>query len=329
MSVIHRVRVSLLAMVTVSAIGVGGYMALGYTPLEAFYQTVITITTVGFREVHPLSATGQLFTIALIVVGVGTAFYTFTALLETFIEGQLFDHFGRRRMERQLAEVKDHVIVCGWGRVGRALARTLDGTGLEVVVVDPDLDRLSTAPGLYVHGDATTDRILMDAGIDRARALVAATGTDADNLFITLSAHNLRPDLFIVSRARVEESEGKLKQAGATRVVNPQSIGGARMAAFVEQPHVMDFFDVVMHDASLEFRLEEVAVSASSPLAGVTLREAEIRAKTGALILALRDLTGKFLTNPDPDEMIAGGEVLIAIGTAEQLRKLASAAASR
>jgi voltage-gated potassium channel len=326
MSIIGRLRLSLVALGLVTVGGTLGYHLMGYTALEALYQTVITISTVGFREVRPLSPFGQVFTIVLILVGVGTALYTFTILLETFIEGSLFDHFGRRRMERHLETVNGHVIICGWGRVGRSLARQLEASELEVVVIDTDVDRLETAGPLWVEGDATSDRVLLEAGIDRARALVAATDTDAANLFITLSARNLNSELFIVTRARVEESEAKLKQAGASRVVNPQSIGGARMAAFVEQPHVMDFFDVVMHDGSLEFRLEEIRVSASSPLAGVTLRDAEIRGRTGALVLALRDLTGKFITNPNPDEMIAGGEVLIAIGTAEQLRRLSHAA---
>lgn len=330
MSVLGRLRVSLLAMALVTSLGVLGYVIIfGFTVLEALYQTVTTITTVGFREVHPLGPGGQAFTIGLILVGVGTALYTFSVLLETFIEGSLLDHFGRRRMERQLATLRDHVIICGWGRVGRALARQLEQAGSTVVVIDLDEDRLAGAGDLYVLGDATNDAVLAEAGIGRAKALIAATDTDAANLFITLSAHNLRPDLFIVARARVEETEPKLKQAGASRVVNPQSIGGARMAAFVEQPHVMDFLDVVMHDGSIEFRLEEIPVAATSPLAGVTLRDAEIRSRTGALVLALRDLTGRFVTNPSADEMIAGGEVLIAIGTAEQLERLSRSAAGR
>jgi voltage-gated potassium channel len=177
-----------------------------------------------------------------------------------------------------------------------------------------------------VQGDATMDEVLKEAGIDRARVLVTALNTDAANLFVTLTARSLRPDLFIVARARLESSEAKLTQAGADRVVNPQGIGGARMAAFVLQPHVAEFLDVVMHDGSLEFRLEEIPLPDQSPLAGKSLRDAHIRDSTGALILALRDATGEFTTNPPPETELCAGQILIAIGTDTQLRALAAAA---
>jgi voltage-gated potassium channel len=175
-----------------------------------------------------------------------------------------------------------------------------------------------------LHGDATDDAVLEAAGIDRARALVAALNADADNLYVTLTARGLRKNLFIVSRARVTSSEGKLLQAGADRVVNPQRIGGDRMAAFVRHPHVAEFLDVVMHDENLEFRLEEIEVTDGSPLAGRTLREASIRENTGALILAMRGGTGRFTTNPDPEARIGIGHILIAIGTGGQLASLES-----
>jgi voltage-gated potassium channel len=180
-----------------------------------------------------------------------------------------------------------------------------------------------------VVGEATEDRVLCEAGIQRARVLVTALTTDADNLFVTLSGRAIRPDLFIVARARLEDSQDKLTRAGADRVVNPQSIGGQRMAAFVLQPHVAEFLDVVMHDGTLEFRLEEVAVPHGSPLAGVSLRDAHIRDHTGSMILALRDGDGTFTTNPPPETMLAAGQILIAIGTEAQLKALAEAAEVR
>ena len=305
--------------------GVAGYMLLGFSLLDAVYQTTITVTTVGFREVRPLSSAGKVFTIVLILLGVGTVLYTFTTLVEAVVEGQLLSR-GRRRMERQVAGLSGHVIVCGWGRVGRVIARYVAGGGQEVVVVDRDPDRLAEVPHPTVQGDCTDDTVLVQAGIERCRVLVAALDTDADNLYVTLSGRTLRPDLFVIARARVEASEEKLRRAGANRVVNPQHIGGARMAAFALQPHVAEFLDVVMHDGSLQFRLEEVKVAPSSPLAGHSLRDSHIRDHTGALVLALRDGDGGFATNPDPSTVVQPGQVLIAIGTDEQLRRLVDAA---
>ena len=329
MSISGRLRASLIALALVIAGGSLGYVLLGFTVLDAIYQTVTTITTVGFREVEPLNDAGKVFTMALILLGTGTALYTFSLLLETFIEGRLRELLGRRRMERQITAMRDHVIICGWGRVGRALAKSLASTKTDFVVVDTDGERLAGVAALTVEGDATDDAVLEAAGIDRARALVAATDTDAANLFITVSARAMRPDLFILARVRTEANEGKMARAGANKVVNPQSIGGARMAAFVSQPHVADFLDVVMHDGPLEFRLEEIPISATSPLAGTTLRDAEIRSRTGALVLALRDVTGRFNTNPPADTQLAGGQVLIAIGTPDELKVLASVAGVR
>lgn len=326
----RRVRVGLVLFGAVLVGGTVGYVALGFPLLDAAYQTVTTVTTVGYREVRPLTTVGKVFTMALILSGVGTALYTFGLLLEVLIEGELRDVFRRRRMEREIERLSGHVIVCGWGRVGREVARFLAGAGERVVVVDRDPDRLAlAATHLQVLGDATDDETLRRAGVARARALVAALDTDADNLFVTVSSRALRPDLVIIARARDESSEAKLLRAGATRVVNPQRIGGGRMAAFARQPHVVDFLDVVMHDGSLEFRLEEVAVPPESPLSGCTLRDAQIRDRTGALVLAIRSPDGTFATNPSPETAIRPGDILIAIGTTAQLAALREAACVR
>jgi voltage-gated potassium channel len=324
----RRLRFGLAALVGIIVAGTVGYAALGFPWLDALYQTVTTVTTVGFREVQPLSAGGQAFTIVLILVGVGTALFTFTQVLEVVVEGHVQEVLGRRRMEREIARMAGHVIVCGFGRVGRNLAQYVSSAGEDVVVIDHDPVRAASAEGAahVVQGDATTDEVLKEAGIERARVLVTTLTTDAANLFVTLTARSLRADLFIVARARVESSEAKLAQAGADRVVNPQGIGGARMAAFVLQPHVAEFLDVVMHDGSLEFRLEEVPLPTGSPLAGHSLRAAHIRDSTGALILALRDSGGAFTTNPPPETVLEAGQILIAIGTEGQLKALADAA---
>jgi voltage-gated potassium channel len=318
----QRLRVGLLLLLVVVLVGTAGYLILGFSAIDAVYQTVITISTVGYREAESLSTGGKIFTIFVILGGVGTAAFTFSVLVELFVEGQISQLLGRRRMDRKIAGLNDHVIICGWGRVGRSVARWFPEGGPGFVVIDRDPARLATVPGLTLEGDATDDAILQQAGIDRARALVAALNADADNLYVTLSARGLRRDLFIVSRARVSSSEGKLLQAGANRVVNPQRLGGDRMAAFVRHPHVAEFLDVVMHDENLEFRLEEVKVGEGSPLVGRTLREANIREETGALVLALRAGEGRFTTNPHPEMRIGEGHILIAIGTGEQLTAL-------
>jgi voltage-gated potassium channel len=305
----------------VLVIGTVGYLALGLSFLDAVYQSVTTVTTVGFREVGEPTAGFRAFTIVLVLLGVGSALYALGVLLESLVEGAVAQRFGRRRMERQLTQLHDHVIVCGWGRVGRSIVDAFSGTAT-TVVVDNDPDRIATVEGLAVLGDATDEAVLRRAGIARARALVAALNTDADNVYVTLCARRLCPSLFIVARARVDTAESLLVQAGADRVVNPQAIGGHRMAALVAQPHVADFLDVAMHDAGLEFRLAELTVDATSTVAGKSLRDAHLRDATGALVLAFRSADGAFRTNPDPSELLHPGEVLIAIGTEDQLHAL-------
>ncbi len=323
---VRRIQLALLAVISVMIVGTVGYLLLGFSLLDAVYQTVTTITTVGFREIHPLRAAGKVFTIVLILAGVGTALYAFGVVLETLVEGHLRQHLGRRRMEREIARMTGHAIVCGWGRVGRAVGEYLAGQGADVVVVDNNPERAAAVPYPALTGDVTDDDVLRKAGIMRARSLVAAINTDAENVYITLSARALRPDLVIVARARTEASEPKLLRAGATRVVNPQRIGGQRIAAAALQPNVVEFLDVVMHDGSLEFRLEEVLVRTGSRLAGRTLRETSQGDSTGALVLALRSSDGTFITNPPLTSQIDAGCVLIAIGTREQLTDLERAA---
>lgn len=322
----RNVRIGLGLLGLVLVVGTAGYLALGFDLLNAVYQTVSTITTVGFAAPHRLGAGGKVFTIVLILGGVGTALYTFSTVLEVLIEGHMRDLVRRRRMQRDIDRLDRHVIVCGWGRVGREVARFLTNAGCSVVVIDRDPERLADVAHLSVCGDVTDDEVLLQAGIERASTLVAALDTDSDNLYLTVAGKSMRSDLQIIARARNSSSEAKLLRAGADRVVNPQQLGGDRMASFVTQPHVVDFIDVVMHDGTLKFRLEEQSVSPNSPLAGATIRTSQIRDRTGALVLAIRRPEGDFLTNPSPDTTITAGDVLISVGTAEQLATLAAVA---
>jgi voltage-gated potassium channel len=318
----RRVRLGLGAMALVIVGGTLGYLGLGFSLLDALYETVLTITTVGTNAEHTFAVAGKVFTIAVVLVGAGTALFTFSAVLEVLIEGHMRDLVRRRKMDRDIGQMTNHVVVCGWGRVGREVASFLSRSGRDIVVVDRDAERVSGIPYPFVVGDVTEDSTLFEAGIDRAGALVAALDTDADNLFVTVASRSIRPDVQIIARARNESSGPKLRRAGADRVVNPQQLGGDRMAAFVTQPHVVDFVDVVMHDGTLEFRLEELAVLRSSQLAGNTLRSAHLRDQTGALVLAIRRPDGSFITNPSPEVVIQTGDVLIGVGTAEQLKSL-------
>jgi voltage-gated potassium channel len=232
-----RIRQCLFALAAIIVVGTVGYVLLGFGWLDALYQTVTTVTTVGFREVRALTPVGKVFTIVLILVGVSTALYTFTVLLETLVEGHFLRHLEGRRMERNIERLHGHVIICGWGRVGRASAAHLVDNGAKVVVIDRDETRLEGLPHPYVLGDISDDDVLLAAGIARASALVAALADDADNVYATLSARALRPELVIISRARSEGSMAKLYRAGADEVVNPQLIGGRRMASFaLEHP---------------------------------------------------------------------------------------------
>ena len=319
---LRRLRLAVTLVIAVFLVGTIGYLSFGLTLVEAMYQTVTTISTVGFREIGEFSTAEQLFTMVIIVTGVGTALYTFTLGVQVVVEGQLGDLVGRRRMDKRIAHMRDHVVVCGWGRVGRAVADDLARSGKVVVVVDSDSERLRQLEHPTVIGDATLDATLRAAGIEHASALVAALTGDAENLFVTLSGRSINPGLFIVARAREEESVPKLARAGADRVVNPQELGAARMASFIVRPHIAEFVDVVMHERSLEFRMQEFEVTDDSPIAGKSLREADLRQRANVLVLALRHVDGTFTTNPDPDTVIEPKQVIIAVGTGDDLSRL-------
>lgn len=318
----RRVGSAFLALAVVLGGGTLGYWAIGLRPLDALYQTVTTVSTVGFRELYPSTTTAKVFTIVLILLGVGTVLYAFSVVLEVVIEGDLFDVWGRRRVERKIDELEGHVIVCGYGRVGRSIARRLSESNQDFVIVDEKPERFAGSDLLTVAGDATDDLVLRRAGIERARALVAATSTDTTNVYLSLSGKALKPDLFVIARARDAASEAKLIRAGADRVINPQAIGGTRIAAMLMQPHVSEFLDVVSHGNEIEFRLGELTVGAGSPVAGRSLREAHLRERTGTLVLAIRDPDGRFHTNPAPETVISAGDILIVIGTAGQVESL-------
>lgn len=306
-------------------IGTAGYLLLGLSLLDAVYSTVFVVTTVGFQEPYELDTAGKVFTILLMLGGIGTVLYTLTLLVAIFVDGHVSTLLEGRRMQRDIDGLRDHVIICGFGRVGRASARELHRAGRQIVVIEVQEGRLEDCPYPSVEGDSTDDDVLRQAGIEHAYALVASLENDADSLFVTLSARALNDSLLIIARARTEEAVPKFERAGADRVVNPQRLGGDRIAAFAEQPHVVDFLDVAMHDAEIEFRLEDFEVAGGSLLAGMTVRDAREHEGGGAMLLALRDVGGQFVTNPPQDRVIGPGDAVIAIGTDAQLAVLREA----
>ena len=314
-------------LVLVIAVGTFGYHRLGLTVGEALYQTVITITTVGYGEIGSVTNSYRLFTILLILFGVGTALYTLGVLIESLFEGRLDDEIRRRRMQKKIDRLSGHIVLCGFGQVGRSIHRELADAGRTVVVVDRrDLE--DEALPLTVVGEATDDGVLVSAGLERASALVLALDSDVDNLYVALTARSMCPDLFIVARSNQASAEPKLRQAGVDRVVNTHEIGGSRMAALVLHPGVVDYLGVVMRNEELSVRLAETPVTAEGPFAGRALSACRIAETTGATILAIRR-DDSFVTDPPDHLVLASGDVLIALGTQQQLAELMSKAGTQ
>lgn len=329
MDVWHQIRQTIALLLLPVFFGTVGYLLLGLSPLGALYQTVITVTTVGYTEVDgPFGTAERLFTVVFLVFGVACYLFAVGLVLDLVVERRMATKFAERRMSRTVRGLTDHTIICGLGRVGRVIADQYRDSGRPVVVVDRDPERFTQCGLPHLVGDATEDAVLQVAGVERARTLVAALDTDAANLYVTMSARAFNPTLFIVARAREEGAHAKLLQAGADRVVNPHHIGGARMAAFALQPNVAEFLDVAMRERNLQYRLEEMVVGPAAEVDGQSLRASHLRDRTGALVLALRrgdDLT----SNPDPGIVLRAGDVIIAIGTSEQLERLAGMCVAR
>jgi voltage-gated potassium channel len=309
---------------TITVLGTVGYMVLeGWRFTDALYMTVITLSTVGFSEVSPLSPEGRVFTTLLIVAGVAAVTYLFSAISHHVVSGELRGTLRRRHMQKQIESLSDHFIVCGFGQVGGQVVESLRQRGKACVVIETDADTLRDLDAPFINGNAEDDDILKQAGIERAAGLVAATGDDAANLFITVSAHTLNKDLSIVARANNASSEAKLRYGGATHVISPHMLGGQRIATQLLYPSVTDFLDVVMHSGGLELCLEEFTVNPLCNLEGKTVAEGQVRVKTGTNILAIRRCDGgSVVTNPPSEHRFEPGDVLIALGTPQQLEAL-------
>ncbi|MDX6646202.1 MAG: voltage-gated potassium channel [Miltoncostaeaceae bacterium] len=301
-----------------------GYQVLeGWNFLDSLYMTVTTLTTVGFREVHPLDAGGQVFTLSVVVLGLGTVFAALGTFTELIVSGELARSVGEVRMHKRIDRLRDHFVLCAYGRVGQAAAQEFRDTGVPFVIIDTQetlRPQLEVAGDPFLIADPSRESVLLEAGIDRAKGMVCAVDSDAVNVYMTLTARALNPDLTIVARASNAETVDRLRRAGADRVVSPYDLGGRRMAFLSLRPAVMEFFDLLM--VAPDTRLEEILVRPGSALDGRTIQEA-CAANVGVSILALKKIEGALLASPDPATELGAGDVVVALGPLRALEALA------
>ena len=320
----RRLILALVGLLVLLAYGTAGYVLIErWSFLEALFMTVITVSTVGFEEVHRLNAAGEVFTISVIAFGVIGFLYTFGVLVELLSSGYWEHHRRARRVQRRLDDLRDHVIVCGYGRTGRQAGIELAQSQQPFVVIEWNPDGLASVEQdrvLHVLGDASSDEVLGRAGIRRARALISAVDSDERNVYIVLTARSLRPDLYIVARSSHPDSADKLRRAGADRVVSPYTLSGRRMAALAMQPAVVDTFDLLVGGADISMRVEELVVGADG---GKGRTAADLR-RSGAVLLALRSGDGALRVGPGDDETLRPDDIVVAMGTRDQLTTLAA-----
>jgi len=320
-----RVRFGASVLVAILAIGVLGYRILGLDLFDAIYQTGITVTTVGFDETGPpdeIDTAYRAFTLFLVFFGTGGVLYTIGMIVEAFLEGTLTDDRRKRKEQRVIDRMTNHVVVAGAGRVGSAIVEYALRHDADVVVIDRDPPEDLGVP--IVVGEATDEEVLRQAGVDRAHTLIAALNTDADNIYVTLTARALSPDLFIVVRTNHQADEPKFRRAGANRVVNPHEIGGSRMGALAMHPNVAEFMDEVLHDESHDVSIQEITIGASSSTVGTTAGELLESVQRRPLLVAIRDPESHYVPNPPPDTRIEAGHVLIILGSAEEIAAMSA-----
>jgi voltage-gated potassium channel len=323
---LQRLHVSVLIFLSIIFFGTLGYMVVEGMPLfDSLYMTVITISTVGFSEVRPLSPPGRAVTMLIIIASITIGGYAISMMARMLIEGELRRSFERRRMERLIRDLDNHIIICGYGRIGRIVCREMVAGNIDFVVIEQDPEavaELEQAKYLYLQMDATTEEALIKAGIMNARGLVTAVRSDANNVFITLTAKGLREDIFVLSRSSDIRNEDKLKRAGASRVVSPYFIGGRRMAQVLQRPTVVDFIDLATMSNKLGLMIEEVTIGSASNLAGKNLVQSHVRQDFGVIIVGIKPASGPMVFNPTPTEVLNAGDVLVVLGKREDVIRM-------
>jgi len=306
--------------------GTSGYMVIeGWNLLDSLYMTIITIGTVGFQEVHSLSNGGRIFTILLIVIGVCVLGYTVSKLAQIMFEGQIQRFFGRKKVEKAINELKDHYIVCGYGRIGSLICKEFAAKPIRFVVVENNpavIEKLEEDGVLFLRGNATEDETLLKAGIKRAKGIVSVVTSDTENVYITLTARGLNPNLYILARSGEPGTDIKLKRAGANKVISPYQIGGTRMAQAILRPNVVDFIEIATGRDHLDLQMEEIYIPEDSTFIGQNLKDGGLRRDTGVIIVGIKKVSGKMVFNPGGSTELDARDTLIVLGQQSEITKL-------
>jgi voltage-gated potassium channel len=329
MYVPKKLLLPLLIFVVLLLSGIVGYMVLeGWGLLDSLYMTIITLSTVGYGEVHNVGPGGRIFTVLLIIFGVSIITYIVSLVVETLVAGEIRSALGRRKVDKTIKSLKDHYIICGYGRIGSIICKGLSARSIPLVVIERDeqvREELEQDGILYLEGDATNEETLLEAGIESAKGLVSVVSLDAENLYICLTARGLNPRLYILTRAEDEVSEKKLLRAGANNVILPYMVGGRRMVQAIIRPTMSDFLESAIHDESTELNIEEVTVGAQSSLMGLTLIESGIRQNMDIIVIGIKQKDGTMIFNPSSQTKIESGDTLIAMGRNRDLETLRKA----
>ena len=319
----NRIVLSIILLILTVATGTSGYVFIeGWNIFDSFYMTVITLSTVGYEELHPLSTGGRVFTIFLIFSGLGTVAYVLNYAIRFVLEGEIQEVLGRRRMEKRIKELRNHYIVCGYGRMGLIICKELKSSNIPFLVIESEAVELDADDDLIIiQGDATKDDNLKAAGIERAKGLVSVLPSDAQNLYVVLSARGLNSSLHIVARASEDGAEQKLLRAGATKVVSPYHIGGVRIAHSILKPSIVDFIEFATMSGNLELQMEEIPINPASSLSGIPLDKTDIGKKLGVIVVAIKR-GEEMMFNPTSKTVLGPEDTLIALGEAGKLKML-------
>lgn len=326
MDPVRHFKISVMVLLMLVTGGTAGFMTIEkWRFLDALYMTVITLGTVGFKEVHDLSDGGKLFTMGLILVGVSVLGYIVGSLAQIMFEGQFQRIIGRKKVEKQINSLRQHYIICGFGRIGSLICKEFKANGLPFVIVEKSVEateKLDEEGHLHMRGDATLDETLLKAGIKRAKGLISVVTSDTENVYITLTARGLNPDLYILARSGEEGSDIKLKRAGANKVVSPYLIGGSRMAQSILRPNVVDFIEIATGSEHMDLQMEEITIEPHSAFVGETLISSGFRKGMGVIIVGIKKEQGKMIFNPHPHAKMESGDTLIVLGEPQSIAKL-------